>query len=88
MDFAPWGQNPMLAIPVDRVIRYDCGDGEQAGQGWQGRLFLAGTLGRYGIKSDARAVLRMNSGITSDAITGATRVTAYDAKNAIIFTGG
>lgn len=53
----------------------------RAEDGWTDFLLL-GTLGRYGIKSDARAVLRMNSGITFDAMPNAARVTAYDAKNA------
>ncbi len=50
-------------------------------------FLLLGTLGRYGIKSDARAVLRMNSGITFDAMPNAARVTAYDAKNAVTSVG-
>lgn len=50
----PDGLNEIYNIPVVRGIRW-------------ASFFLLGTLGRYGIKSDARAILRTNSGITFDA---------------------
>lgn len=62
-------------------------ESEQARVG-RANFLLLGTLGRYGIKSDARAVLWMNSGITSDAASDTTKVTAYDGKNAVMFFGG
>ena len=42
-------------------------------------------LGWYGMKSDAKAVLRVNCGITSDATIKAT---AHDGKNAVMSEDG
>ena len=74
----PWTGG--YSMPMVRGIR-------RARVGRAGFLLL-GTLGRYGIKSDARVILWANSGITSDAITGAARMTAYDGKSAVMILVG
>ncbi len=69
-------KNPMLAIPVDRGILYACGEGKRTGRDCLPTSFLAGALGQYGIKSDARTGLRVKGGSTSDAAWGITTVMA------------
>ena len=86
VDFAPWG--------AKSDARYPCGQGDtlcpRSGKaGWAGirwpTAFLLGTLGRYGIKSNAIAILEVSSGITFNA---AVKMTANDVKNDVMPVDG